>query len=282
MKSFEKILSGIGNLPTLPTVYASLSEAVSDPHTSNEQLAKIISADQASIFKILKIANSSFFGLRGRIDTISQAILFLGFNEIRNIVFALTIMNLFPRERHISSFKPIDFWAHSIATGIITRKIGAQIGIKNLESFFISGVLHDIGKLVFLEFAHKEYIQVIELVESKNCLIREAEKEVFNMDHARAGYLLAEKWKLPLSIQNAIYYHHNGYSNSDKDLASASVHTADIFARTLELGFPGDNLIPRPNNNVIEILNLPSGFLSSIAKPVKKDFEHLVEIMLTL
>ncbi len=282
MKSFEKILSGINNLPTLPTVYTSLSEAISDPHTSNEQLAKIISADQASIFKILKIANSSFFGLRGRIDTISQAILFLGFNEIKNIVFTLTIMNFFPKEKHIVNFKPTDFWAHSIATGIITRKIGAHLGIKNLESFFISGALHDIGKLAFLEFAQKDYIQVIELVDHKNCLIREAEKEIFGLDHARAGYLLAEKWKLPLSIQNAIYYHHNGYVGSEKDFLTASVHIGNIIARTLELGFPGDNLIPRPNSRATEILNLPERFFSSILKSVQKDFEHLVEIMLTL
>lgn len=282
MNSFEKILSGITNLPTLPTIYASLSEAISDPHTSNEQLAKIISADQASIFKILKIANSSFFGLRGRIDTISQAILFLGFNEIRNIVFALSIMNFFPKEKQTFNFKPIDFWAHSIATGIITRKIGAALGIKNLESFFIGGILHDIGKLVFLEFAKKEYTRVVELVDSKNCLIKDAEKEIFNMDHSRAGYLLAEKWKLPANIQNVIYYHHNGYIGSEKDFLVAAVHAGDILARTLELGYPGDNLIPRLSSKACEILNLPYGFFSSIVKSVQEDFKHLIEIMLTI
>lgn len=197
MKQIEKLIAGINNLPTLPTIFATLSEAIEDPKVTTEKLAQIISSDQASAFKILKIANSSFYGFRGRIETISQAILYLGFNEVRNIVFALSILNVFSKEKRLPNFSPLDLWAHSIGVGIITRIIGKGIGEKKLENFFLAGILHDIGKIILLEYAYEDYASVLRVVESKKCSMVEAEIDIFGHDHAWVGQQLAEKWDSP-------------------------------------------------------------------------------------
>ncbi len=281
MTLVEKIISGVNSLPTLPTVYSALSEAVDNPLTSSEELAKLIASDQASAFKILKVINSPFYGFRRRIDTISQAILYLGYNEVRNVISALSVINFFSKDRLILNFNPIDFWAHSIGVGITTRIIGTAIGERNIENYFLAGIIHDIGKLVFFEFAPDDYKNVLEIVESENCFIKDAEIKVFGIDHTVVGQMLAEKWKLPQSIQDTIRQHHNGVVHSgEPNKLVAAVHIGDITARMLELGNPGDSLIPEPSNKAWESLSIPKGFFCLMRKKINEDFTQTVRLML--
>lgn len=280
MSLMEKIVDTVKNLPTLPTVFAAISDAMENPRTTNEQLAKIISSDQASAFKVLKVANSPFYGFRSKVDTISQAIFYIGFTEVKNIVFALSVINFFSKEKSKISLHPVDLWAHAIGVGIAARNIGKGIGVKQLENYFLAGVLHDVGKIIFLEFAQEDYKQVLDLVEKENCLIREAEFKVFGIDHSRVGNMLAEKWKLPSSITDTINYHHSGISGRENLLLVSSVHVADIIARTLQFGFAGDNLIPQPNPRVWEVLKLNKGYLPAIRNKMEEDYKHLVSLML--
>lgn len=281
MNFIEKIMTDVDNLPSFPMVYTALSNAMEDPNTTSDKLASLISSDPAAAMKILKVVSSPIYGLHGNIDTISQAILFLGFREVKNIVFALSVMNAFSKDKRLVNFRPMDFWAHSIGVGIATRMIGKARGEKNLENYFLAGVFHDIGKLLFLEFAHEEYARVLEIVEEKNCLIREAEMEVFGIDHARAGKLLAGKWKLSQKIQDTIYHHHEGVLPDGKNDLVAAVHVGDIIARITSLGYPGDNLVPEPNFDVWNQLNLPKGFFTSMRKDLQKNIEGITKLMMS-
>ncbi|MEG8947291.1 HDOD domain-containing protein [Rosettibacter firmus] len=281
MDVIKKIIEGVNNLPTLPTIYTTLSEAMENPNTTKEELAKIISTDQAASFKILKVANSPFYGLRGRVDTITQALLYLGFNEVKNIVFALSVINSFTRNKLFTKFKPTDLWAHSIGVGVATRIIGAAIGEKNLENYFLAGIFHDIGKLIFFEYVPNEYSKVIHLVESKNIPIKDAELEILGINHARAGQLIAEKWKLPQTVVNIVSAHHTGLIGFNINPLLASVHLGDIIARAMELGYGGDNFIPEPNIKIWDAIKLPKGFFSTARKKIKDDYERLVKIMLS-
>ncbi len=276
----EKIKRSIQNLPTLPTVLSLLNDAMANPMTTTDDVAKIIATDQASAFKVLRVANSPFYGFSGRIDTISQAILHLGFNEVRNIVLALSIINLFSKNKTLLSFKPVNFWHHSIAVGVTTRMIGSHCGSSNLENYFLSGILHDIGKLLFFEYADTEYIKVLTIVDQKGVFIREAEKEVFGIDHADAAKLLAERWRLPFSIKNALAYHHTGVVNTVPDILTSAVHLADIFARMMELGYPGDNLVPQPNKHIWTVLKLPRDFFSKFSAQIISSYEESVNLLL--
>jgi len=276
----ERILQGIKSLPTLPTIYSALTEAMSDKLASPTKIAEVISTDQVSVFKILKVANSPFFGFRGRVDTISQAIMYLGFGEIRNIVFSLTVINFFSQDKYLKSFNPLDFWAHSIAVGISSRKIAKEIGERRLENFFLSGILHDIGKLIFIDILGEEYNEVFEYAKQNSCSINKAESEVLGINHAQAGHLIAEKWELPKSIQETIYSHHTLTGISDSNKLVRAVHLGDIMARALNLGNPGDKLIPQPDEKVWIDFGLPNGFFTSNYESILEDFEHTINLML--
>ena len=260
----DKIIASVKNLPTLPTIYAALTDAINQKLASSQSIAEVLASDQVSVFKILKVANSPFFGFRGKIDTMNQAIMYLGFNEIKNIVFSLTVINFFSNKKLLEKFRPADFWAHSIAVGIIARKIGQAVGESKLDNYFISGILHDIGKLILLETVSEEYQKVLDTCEIEGVAICEAEKKVIGIDHAEAGRLIAEKWMLPKTLQNVISDHHTllDLTSSANKLIPA-VHIADVTARALNLGFAGDELIPEPVEKVWEVLGLSAGFFNS-------------------
>ncbi|KAF0152288.1 MAG: metal dependent phosphohydrolase [Ignavibacteria bacterium] len=277
----DKIKRSVNNLPTLPTIYSQLSEAMEDPLATNDKIAKIISSDQSSAFKVLKVANSPLYGLHGKIDSISQALMYLGYNEVKNIVFALSIMNIFSKDKNVKGLRPVDLWAHSIGVGVITRSIGSAIGEKNIENYFLAGIFHDVGKLIFLEFAANEYQKVVEIVKEKNCRIKDAEKEIFGIDHAEAGRVLAEKWRLPQTIQEVIYYHHNGEKSKDASKLLASVHLGNILAHALGFGFAGDNIIAQPNPTIWSTLNLQKGSLLKLKDKLIDDYSHTIKLMLT-
>ena len=108
--------------------------------------AKVIQTDQAISSKMLKLVNSPFYGFSGKISTISQAIVILGFNTIRNILLSLSVFALLPKDTELGEFQISNFWEHSIGCGVISKAFGQKLGIKDPEEAFLAGLLHDIGK----------------------------------------------------------------------------------------------------------------------------------------
>jgi putative nucleotidyltransferase with HDIG domain len=279
MNPVDKILKTVKDAPTLPTVYTALCDAMANPHSTANEVAKIVSMDQASTIKILRIANSSFFGFSGRIENIQRAIVILGFNEVRNLIMASSVMNMFSRKESSMGFKPTDFWAHSLAVGLIARSVARLAGCPVVENFFVAGVLHDIGKLFFYQFAEDDFARVISSVKKEGRLIRDCEVEVFGMDHALMGSLLADHWKLPEPIRDAIHYHHFGTAGDKIDLLVASVHVGDVLARALGLGHPGDDLVPQPSESVWQDLKLRPGMMTQMVPSLLRDYEEAVSQM---
>lgn len=281
MKSLEeKIIVSINNLPTLLTIYTTIAEAIEDPSTTNLKLANLISTDQASAFKILKVVNSPLYGFHGKIDSISQAIMYLGRNEVKNIIFALSVMSTFSKDRYIKGLRPVDLWAHSIGVGVISRNVGLEIGEKKIENYFLAGVLHDIGKIIFLEFVTQEYQKVVDLATLKNYKINEAENEILGLDHERAGKLLAEKWRIPQSLQDIILYHSNGKIGNSTNKLLSTVHLANIIAKIIGFGFSGDHIISRPEPMIWDELKLKEGAIKSMKNKFLDDYSHAIKTML--
>jgi len=279
MTVIEKIIENIRDLPTLPTVYLALSEVMADPRSTARDISQIVSNDLASSSRVLRLANSALYGYPGQIDTLSRAVVVLGFDEVRNLVLATSVLDLFSKQDSAFDFRPGDFWAHSLGVGIASRIIGQACHLPNAENLFVAGILHDIGKLVFFEFAEKEFTRALDQANKCQQPLWESEMEILGMDHSRGGWLLVENWNLPPAIQNAIGGHHTGLIGDPPDPLVAAVHIADTLVRALELGFGGDDLIPRPNGQAWEVLGLPSNTLTEFAPAVLQQFEEATLIM---
>jgi HD-like signal output (HDOD) protein len=163
--------------------------------------------------------------------------------------------------------------------GIATRLIGQACRLSSVENLFLAGILHDIGKLVFFEFAEKEFIRALDQANKCQQSLWESEMEVLGMDHSQGGQLLVENWNLPPAIQKAICGHHGGVMGEPPDPLVAVVHIADTLVRALELGFGGDDLIPRPNEQAWEVLGLPPNTLTEMTPHILQQFEEATKIM---
>ncbi len=280
MENASQLIKNIKEFSTLPTVYSSLLDILADPKSTAQDIANIITCDQASTMKVLKVVNSPFYGFSGQIDTVSRAIVILGFNEIYNLILASYIMDFFLKKEAVLDFRPVDFWGHSIAVGIATRLIGQTQGLPNQENFFVTGVLHDIGKLVFFEYSEDQFAAALALSKRTQQSLHVAEMTVFGMDHSETGALIAERWRFPSSIIQAIRHHQIGIVPGKSDGLTAAVHLGNILCRALELGYPGDDFIPQPNPEAMDIINAHPGLLKEITPSLLKSYEETTQFLL--
>lgn len=278
MEITDKLLKGVNDFPTLPTIYSALSDVMANPFSNADQVAKVICRDQSAAVKILKAANSSIYSFRGKIDTISQAIICIGFEEVKNLVLTLSIINLFRKSKITGNFNPVELWKHSIAVGVSTRILGMNTKAENIDNYFVAGVLHDIGKLLFLRNMEEEYIETINYALEKKITIRDAETELLGMTHTIAGELIAEKWKLPLSIRMAIRHHYTGVVNGSSNKLTGCVHIANTLCQMLQLGASGHEIVKEPNIIVWKTLNLPQDVFSNIIPRILMNYEESLEL----
>ncbi len=271
MNPIEELLKDAEDLPTLPTIYTSLLDVMSNPRSSVNDVAIIITQDIAASTKIIKTVNSPIYSLKAKVETITDSIFHLGFEEVKNLVISLSVMNLFKSDSTFQTFSIIDLWKHSIGVGVITRLIGIEIGVKNIENYFLAGLIHDIGKLFFADVFKDDYKQVIRYSEENEKSIEEAEDAVFGVNHTLAGEALARTWGLPDSFVNSIRYHSSGFAGDEPNLLTACVHVSNILARALEMGYAGDDYVHKPNPEVWDVLKLKD---DSIAKSYKKFIEN--------
>ncbi len=281
MKFKENIIEEVEEFSTLPTIYTTLTEIMANPKSTINEVSDVISLDQSSAVKILKTANSSLYGLRKKIDTISEAISYIGFEEVKNLVATLSIIEIFSRPIGRAVFNPVDLWKHSIAVGIITRMVGQSMKNVNLENFFVAGVLHDLGKLLLIKYYPDDYNDVVVYSLENNITIRESEMKIFGITHHEVGGLLAEKWDLPDTIKNAIVYHHSGFVGGRIDQLVSSVHLANTVARMMDIGCTDKTRIPPPNNAIWPFIKLPDHFFTNNLSSFVVKYEESVNLLLT-
>ncbi len=234
------------DLPPLPAVILRVMQTVNDPTTSAADLNRLISADQALASKVLRLVNSSYYGFPRKIATITNAVVILGFNTVRNLTTSLGVFNAFDARGQQTALDRKAYWAHSLGTavaaGVIARRKG--IGSKSVEEVFIGGLLHDIGKLFLDQYFPDQYAIAIKLAGAAKISIWESEKTALGVGHALVGKRIAEKWNLPHSLTAMITLHHQPIFAKEYFELTATIQAADQVARKLSLGNAGDMLVP--------------------------------------
>ncbi len=269
--NLKKQLSKISDLATLPVVANNVIQITNNPKSSALEVAKAISQDAALTSRILKMANSAMYGFPQKITTINHAIVILGFANIRNLVLAASIYDMFAPNGQPQLFDRVGFWEHSLACGITSKLLAKRLGIKNIEEAFIWGLLHDLGKIVLDTYFHTDFAGVIKLVEEKNILIRDAEMEVLGYDHAEVGGIVAGNWNLPQTLIKVIRFHHAPPQANESMRLAAIVHMADIFCRAIDLGNGGDRKIPCMHPEAWELLDLDKESIKALFTEMEQE-----------
>lgn len=259
----EKIIEKVKALPTLSLVVAKVIQVVSNPLTSASDLSKIITVDQALTAKVLRLANSAFYGFPFRIQNIAHAVSILGFDTIRNLALTVSVYKIFTGESK-EGFSHQDFWKHCVGVAICASLLAKKIKYKSSEAAFTAGLLHDIGKNFFEQYMHKEYIEVLKHVKENKIPVYEAEKKLIGIDHSELGKLMAEKWNLPMELKAGIASHHHPEHEKDEQVMAYIINVANIICKQKGIGFAGDDIIEPISKEARLLLNLDGSYEETI------------------
>lgn len=268
----KKLVERVQGLPTLPSMLNNINKMMLNPRTSAKEVAQLISSDPAITSKVLRVVNSSFYGFPNRITTVTHAIVILGFNTIKSIVLSSTIFDVFKKDTR-GGFDRQEFWKHSIGCGAAAKVLARRMGFPTLEEIFIAGLLHDIGKIVLDQFLHEKFVDVQNLVRSRNCLMVEAEESTLGVTHADVGAWLFEKWNLSKGLIETTRCHHNPALASENAKTASIIHFADILVRALRFGNGGDNKIPQVSEAAWGQLGIDSGQFDGLLTEVGEEIE---------
>lgn len=204
----EKLEGFSANVPSAPEILVRVREISDNPQSSAADLANIILSDHNLTSRILKLANSAYYGeFSGKVATVTQAILLMGFRTVRNIVVSISIHDTFTNSAKFGEFNFRRFWTKSVGCGVLGKDIARACGMKIPEEAFIAGFIHDIGKLVMCQIFPEEYPKIEKLIEGGEPEI-EAERSLIGTDHCALGAWLARNWNLPIQIIEPISAHH--------------------------------------------------------------------------
>lgn len=234
-ESLKAMISSLGSLPSLPTTYAALQNKLRDPECSLAAIAAIIEQDLAMSAKILQLVNSAFFGFFRNIDSPARAVNLLGLDTVKALVLGVGVFSELKPVAD-NTFSAPSLWSHSMGVAAFAKTITeAETDVKECaDQAFISGIVHDIGKLLFHANIHQRYAEVIALAKEQQLETYLAEQQVLNADHADAGGYLIGLWGLPGAVVEAVAFHHRLDHYPDPSFCPAvAVHAADVIYHRL-------------------------------------------------
>lgn len=254
--SLDYIVSKVNDMKVLPEIINKIVLLTEDPDSTVEDMEKEILKDQVLTTKILRLANSAYYGYARKISTISQATILLGFQAIKSIALASTVSTYLTSELKGYSLEKNELWTQSQTCAIISRYIAQHIKYTNPEEAYIAGLLRDIGKTILNQHMEKEYGEVLSKIEANGISFLDAERDILGFDHAEIGEKVASKWNLPEDLVDAIGHHHTPeLSNTNIKLVSI-VHIADAMTMMMGIGLGLDGLAYNLSPLAIETLNL--------------------------
>jgi HD-like signal output (HDOD) protein len=271
----QKIIARIDDLPTLPRTVLKITELVNDPKSSAKDLSRVITDDQVLTARLLKLVNSSFYGFPQRISTVTNAIVLLGFDAIRSLLLTTSVFDLFAGRSKKKKQDQEKFWDHSLGCAVGAKVIGNYLRHDKIEELFVSGLLHDIGKIVEMLFLPNEFAEVVATTNKENSLMIAAENKILGYNHAEIGRLLAAKWNLPVKLEQVIAHHHQPNLAGSFIMEASIVHLADIFCRALNMGFGGDHKIPPLDPTAWETLKIKTGVLERIMETMQDEYRDI-------
>lgn len=247
MDVLRRVINRIEDLPPLPLITNKIVSLANDEESDIGELAKVLSSDQALSAKVLKIVNSPLYGVSSAINSISHAVILLGFKGIRDLTLGLSSVEMFNESEKNPLLPKERFWEHSLGCAICSRLIADRIGHTLPEEAFVGGLLHDIGRMVFSQFLSISFSAALIGARMTRRPLVQIESEEIGISHTLLGQLLLRKWHIPSTIAEAVAAHHSpsvehGGNLSQLDI-SVIIMLADSLTRIAGIGFSGESYI---------------------------------------
>ncbi|MBW2515147.1 MAG: HDOD domain-containing protein, partial [Deltaproteobacteria bacterium] len=253
------------------------NEVIANPLSSAEDIAQVVQRSPSLTALLLKIVNSPFYGFPSKIDKISLAVTLIGTREISGLALGISLISLFNKiPKEILSM--YSFLRHSLACGIISRILAAHKNIPQTEQLFVSGLLHDLGRLILYSYFPDESRNILSRARSSDMLLYLQETDYLGCNHTHLVKHLLQQWKLPMVLENNVFFHHSP-QEAQQPLPATLVHLADIITNGLGIGTSGERFVPPLNNAAWESLELSPSCFDVVTKQATHQYFALESIL---
>lgn len=285
-KIVTQAIGEISHIATLPEITLKIVELVEDQTSTAQDLHAVISKDPALCSRILKVVNSSFYGLPGQIGSINRAIVLLGLNAVKNIAVSASLAKLFRGGELCPSFSARDLWTHSVAVAAASKQISDVIGLNAPDEAFLAGLMHDIGIMVEMQFNRQKLIEVFGTIAPEGSAgaprgeMLDAERALFGATHQDFGRGLSEKWKFPKTFAAVTGYHHNPLEAPEgARVLPCIAYVADRLAGEAGAGFRADLQAFDIDPAVMEQINLQTDQLELIKSQLAEQIADVQAVL---
>lgn len=276
----NKLIREVKEIPPLPDVVVKVMQLTRDPNVSAKQLTDTISMDQGLTTNILRLCNSAYYGIPRVISSLTQAIMYLGFHTVRNLVLTLSLDNLFNTDDSIYGFEQGGLWYHSVSSAMISELVCKRIKPEVHDTAFTAGLLHSMGQLIIGIKIKDSSETIIELMQENGINQIEAEREVCGISHPELGAMLAEQWNFPDDLVYTIRYYREPDVCPHKSILPSVVHVAVSMSLDLEFGLEIEAMKYEPQQYAIDQLNIDQESIEIIKNLAKETVEENAPIFL--
>jgi putative nucleotidyltransferase with HDIG domain len=278
VNAVKDIVDRVGSIKPLPDTALKLMNVMSDPQSTLADIVDTIKYDQAVTGQVLKLCNSSFFGLSRKVTSLDDAMLCLGTIKVLQLVMSVHTNNMLSSEQRGYGLEPGVLWKHSVAVALASSLFAQRLRLPDANLVFTAGLLHDIGKVILNEYVADEFAEIVGLVTDEQMSFVEAEHQVLGFSHEEVGGMIAEKWKLPPAIVRCVRFHHAPSALDPPDPLVDTVYLANCVCLLLGIGLGEDGLCCRADATVLERRGLCENDIESISVQTVLDLRRVEQL----
>jgi len=267
----NKILKSLDDLPPMPQVVVKVQKLMANPKAGQRDLAKVLETDPAIVARVLRLANSAYYGYKGKVASLERATVLLGQQAIKELIMTAGASKLLEKKLRGYGWDSDELWRHSLAVALSAKIIAGKVRPEMAGDAYLAGLIHDVGKLVLDPYVLERQNEFKQVLADEQSTFLDAERQILGFDHAELGGQIGQRWSFPDNLSMAVALHHRP-SRAKANPMAYMVHLANYIAHSGGFGFGDDDLV----------LTLEDGTLGQLGLEPETIKEIVLEIMETM
>ena len=236
----QKLAAAVDGMPAFPKSVQRILELTRDVNCTPKDLVQVIDKDPVVTVKVLRVVNSAYYSLPKQITSVNNAVVYLGFNTIKNLALSIAAIGMLPAS-NAAGFDGQQYLIHSLSSAAIAKQLALRVDGAEPMDCFIAGLLHDFGKVVFAQFMPEEFCQALQISQANKSSLHVALNELIGADHSLVGAMLVEKWRFSADLIDTIRHQHTPEFMDAPMIAC--VFAANQISKKLDFGYGGNAYI---------------------------------------